>query len=74
MKTKTIVRGWVVQIGKAPKHRPYVAAGPDADYNDTRVEGGYLFTTRREARAYLARVDDKADCRIRRATVTLEVE
>jgi hypothetical protein len=70
------IKGWVVVIGRAPKHRPYVACGPDATFSDTRVDGGYLFATRKQAREYLQAVcsDDEQDCAVHRATATLTVE
>lgn len=78
---KETIRGWVVLVGTAPKHRPYPSYGPNlttgGHFSATRVNGAYLFPTRREARAFMRDDVDPADvgdCCVCRATVTLTVE
>jgi hypothetical protein len=76
--TRIVVRGWVVQVGLPPEHRPYLTAGPVRDvldmFTETRVEGGLVFPTRGAARTHRANMDDPQATRIRRVTVTLEIE
>jgi hypothetical protein len=76
-KAKTVVRGWVVQFTYRDKAVPWrEAAGRGADV--ARIGAVGVWGTRAEARENAAELDrlygDTMRYRIRRATVTLEIE